>query len=41
MNTQGKQEPIDIHIKTLRQKLGTAGDYIKTIRGMGYRAVKE
>ena len=37
----GETRTIDIHIKTLRQKLGTAGDYIKTIRGMGYRAVKE
>lgn len=29
---------LDIHIKTLRQKLGVAGaEYIKTIRGVGYR----
>lgn len=37
----GETRTIDIHIKTLRQKLGSAGDYIRTIRGMGYRAVKE
>ena len=29
---------LDIHIKTLRQKLGVAGaEYIKTVRGVGYR----
>ena len=28
---------IDTHIKTLRKKLGTAREYIETIRGIGYR----
>ena len=28
---------IDMHIKTLRQKLGAAGKYIKTIRNIGYK----
>ena len=28
---------VDTHIKRLREKLGTAGDYIQTIRGVGYR----
>lgn len=28
---------VDTHIKRLREKLGRAGDYIETIRGMGYR----
>lgn len=29
---------LDIHIKTLRQKLGVVGaEYIKTVRGVGYR----
>jgi DNA-binding response OmpR family regulator len=28
---------IDTHIKKMRQKLGIVGDYIKTIRGFGYR----
>ena len=28
---------VDVHIKTLRQKLGAAGDLIETIRGMGYK----
>lgn len=28
---------VDTHVKRLRQKLGTVGDYIETIRGVGYR----
>ncbi len=32
---------VDMHIKTLRQKLGTAGECIKTIRGVGYCLRKE
>ena len=28
---------IDVHIKNLREKLGIAGDMIKTIRGVGYK----
>ncbi len=28
---------VDTHIKRLREKLGVAGDYIETIRGVGYR----
>lgn len=28
---------IDTHLKRLREKLGPAGDYIETIRGVGYR----
>lgn len=28
---------VDTHIKSLRQKLLSAGDYIETIRGLGYR----
>ncbi|MCL2204667.1 MAG: response regulator transcription factor [Defluviitaleaceae bacterium] len=27
---------VDMHVKTLRQKLGTCGEMIKTIRGVGY-----
>ena len=37
----GETRTIDIHIRTLRQKIGSAGDYIKTIRGMGYRISKD
>ena len=28
---------VDTHIKRLREKLGAAGNYIETIRGVGYR----
>ncbi len=28
---------IDTHVKRLREKLGKAGDWIETVRGMGYR----
>lgn len=34
----GESRTIDMHIKTLRQKLGAGGDIIKTIRGVGYKA---
>lgn len=32
---------VDMHIKTLRQKLGTAGGQIKTVIGVGYRLESE
>ena len=32
---------IDTHIKVLRAKLGVCGDYIKTVRGIGYSFSKE
>ncbi len=28
---------VDTHVKRLREKLGPAGDYIETVRGVGYR----
>jgi two-component system phosphate regulon response regulator PhoB len=31
------ERTIDVHIKTLRRKLGTAGELIETVRGLGYR----
>jgi len=30
---------VDTHVKRLRQKLGAAGDYIQTVRGVGYRFI--
>jgi two-component system, OmpR family, phosphate regulon response regulator PhoB len=30
---------VDTHVKRLREKLGKAGDYIETVRGVGYRFV--
>jgi two-component system phosphate regulon response regulator PhoB len=28
---------VDTHVKRLREKLGSAGDYVETVRGVGYR----
>lgn len=33
---EGESRTLDVHIKTLRQKLGTLGAYIKTVRNVGY-----
>lgn len=33
----GETRTVDIHIKTIRRKLLDAEDYIKTIRGIGYK----
>ena len=33
----GETRTVDVHIRTLRQKLGSAGDLVETIRGVGYR----
>lgn len=33
----GENRTVDVHIRTLRQKLGKAGDLIETVRGVGYR----
>ncbi|WP_455264996.1 winged helix-turn-helix domain-containing protein [Phascolarctobacterium sp.] len=33
----GETRTVDVHIRTLRQKLGDAGELIETIRGVGYR----
>lgn len=33
----GENRTVDVHIRTLRQKLGIAGEYIETIRGIGYK----
>ena len=32
----GETRTVDMHIKTLRQKLGETGNRIKTIRNVGY-----
>ncbi len=34
---QGESRTVDVHVRTLRQKLGRAGDLIETVRGVGYR----
>jgi two-component system alkaline phosphatase synthesis response regulator PhoP len=33
----GETRTVDVHIGTLRSKLGECGDYIETVRGVGYR----
>ena len=33
----GETRTVDMHIRTLRQKLGECGDRIETVRGVGYR----
>ena len=35
---EGESRTIDMHIKTLRQKLGKYGEVIKTVRNVGYKA---
>lgn len=37
MDYFGETRTVDMHIKTLRQKLGDCGDFIKTVRGVGYK----
>ncbi|MPN30582.1 Transcriptional regulatory protein SrrA [bioreactor metagenome] len=34
---EGESRTVDMHIKTLRQKLGDAGRFIQTVRGVGYK----
>ena len=34
---EGETRTVDVHIRTLRQKLGSAGEYILTVRNVGYR----
>ena len=33
----GDTRTVDVHIRTLRQKLGSSGSLIATVRGVGYR----
>lgn len=33
----GETRTVDVHIRTLRQKLGASGSCIETVRGVGYR----
>jgi len=39
-STEITTRTVDTHIKRLREKLGAVGDYIQTIRGVGYRFSK-
>ena len=33
----GETRTVDVHIGTMRSKLGSCGDYIETVRGVGFR----
>ena len=33
---EGESRTLDMHVKTLRQKLGTYGNRIRTVRNVGY-----
>ena len=34
---EGGSRTVDVHIQTLRAKLGHCGEMIETVRGVGYR----
>jgi len=34
---EGGTRTVDVHVQTLRTKLGTSGRFIETVRGVGYR----
>ena len=38
---RGETRTVDVHIGTLRAKLGPCGDYVQTIRGVGYKMEEE
>ncbi len=37
LGAERENRTLDVHVRTLRAKLGTAGRYIETVRGVGYR----
>ncbi len=37
---EGESRTVDMHIKSLRQKLGSCSDMIQTVRGVGYKIVR-
>ena len=37
LGAERENRTLDVHIRTLRVKLGKAGSYIQTVRGIGYR----
>lgn len=34
---EGETRTVDVHIRTLRQKLGKYGEYVETVRNVGYK----
>ena len=41
MDFVGESRTVDVHLGTLRTKLGKAGELIQTVRGVGYKLVGE
>ncbi len=41
LGSERENRTLDVHIRTLRAKLGEAGSYIETVRGVGYRMGKQ
>ena len=41
LEAEYENRTLDVHIRTLRAKLGDAGSYIETVRGIGYRMIGE
>lgn len=39
-HTSAMERTIDVHVKSLRQKLGKLGEMIETVRGIGYRIAR-
>jgi two-component system phosphate regulon response regulator PhoB len=39
-HTSAMERTIDVHVKSLRQKLGGLGEMIETVRGIGYRIAR-
>ena len=37
----GESRTVDMHVKTLRQKLGNCGSYIRTVRNIGYKLERQ
>ena len=37
LEAERENRTLDVHIRTLRQKLGEAGGLIETVRGVGYK----
>ncbi|MBO4474624.1 MAG: response regulator transcription factor [Clostridiales bacterium] len=41
LGSERENRTLDVHIRTLRSKLGPAGSLIHTVRGIGYRLVED
>ena len=41
LGAERENRTLDVHIRTLRAKLGSEGRYIQTVRGVGYRFTEE